>query len=216
MANIDRVIYSLKKATKAYTLPIVSAVALDRKNPYLILISCILSLRTRDKTAAEASTRLFLLASGPAAMLLLGRARIQKLIYPVGFYRTKAKAIVAMSRQIIEEHAGKVPRTIEGLLALPGVGRKTANLVLGLGYNIPAICVDTHVHRISNILGWVKTRTPEQTEYALQRLLPKKHWIEINELLVIYGQNLCQPVSPWCSRCVIRRDCARIGVVKSR
>jgi endonuclease-3 len=121
-----------------------------------------------------------------------------------------------MSRKILDEHAGKVPRTIEGLLALPGVGRKTANLVLGLGYRIPAICVDTHVHRISNILGWVNTRTPEETEYALQKLLPKKYWIEINELLVIYGQNICQPVSPWCSRCVIRRECARKGVVKSR
>jgi endonuclease-3 len=216
MADVNRVIAALRKETRKFTVPIVSAVALERKNPYLILISCILSLRTRDKTAAEASARLFRAADSPAAMFELGRAAVQKRIYPVGFYRVKASAIIRMSRKILDEHAGKVPRTIEGLLALPGVGRKTANLVLGLGYRIPAICVDTHVHRISNILGWVNTRTPEETEYALQKLLPKKYWIEINELLVIYGQNICQPVSPWCSRCVIRRECARKGVVKSR
>ena len=212
----ERVIRALRKAVRSFPLPIVSAVALKKKDPYLILISCILSLRTRDKTAAEASARLFRKAESPSAMFELGRAAVQKLIYPVGFYRVKASAIIRMSRKILDEHAGKVPRTIDGLLALPGVGRKTANLVLGLGYHIPAICVDTHVHRISNRLGWVKTRSPEETEYALQKFLTRKYWIEINELLVIYGQNICQPVSPWCSRCVIRPQCPRIGVSTSR
>jgi endonuclease-3 len=142
-------------------------------------------------------------------MLQLSAPRISKLIYPVGFYRNKARFILALTRQIIEDFGSRVPDNLEGLLKLKGVGRKTANLVLGLGYRIPAICVDTHVHRISNRLGWVNSITPEQTEYALAKILPSRYWIELNTLLVTFGQNICLPVSPFCSRCYIRGLCRR-------
>jgi len=149
-------------------------------------------------------------------MLKLNENRIRKLIYPVGFYRNKSRVILGLSRRIIEEYSGRVPDSLEELLKLNGVGRKTANLVLGLGFGIPAICVDTHVHRISNRLGWVKTRTPEQSEYALREIIPRREWIKLNTTLVTFGQNLCLPVSPFCSKCDVYKFCERRGVNKSR
>ncbi|MCA1837882.1 MAG: endonuclease III, partial [Actinobacteria bacterium] len=165
---------------------------------------------------AEASSRLFALATDPAAMLRLPVRRIQAAIYPVGFYRTKSKQIHGICRQLLTEHGGTVPASIDALLELPGVGRKTANLVVTLGYGKPGICVDTHVHRISNRRGYVRTKTPEETEQALCRKLPARYWITYNDLLVPFGQNLCQPLSPWCSRCPLLKYCDRKGVVRSR
>ena len=180
------------------------------------MVSCILSLRTKDKTTLQASYRLFKSASDPGAMLGLSRKSIERLIYPVGFYHNKAKVILGLSKRILDDFKGKVPRTHEELLSLKGVGRKTANLVLGLGYGIPAICVDTHVHRISNRMGWVSTRDPEETEAALRKIIPEKYWIDLNTILVTFGQNLCLPVSPYCSQCGANKFCRRRGVNKSR
>ena len=173
-------------------------------------------MRTKDKTTSEASARLFALAHTPAGLLNLSRRKIERAIYPVGFYRTKARAIHGICRRLLEIHGGKVPQSIDELITLPGVGRKTANLVVTVGYQKPGICVDIHVHRISNRWGYVKTRTPEETEQALRAQLPKRYWITFNDLLVPYGQNLCQPVSPFCSRCKLSNMCDRVGVTKSR
>ena len=159
---------------------------------------------------------MFRVASGPQSMVKLTQARLEKLIYPVGFYRNKAGIILGISRRILEEFSGKVPGNLDDLLSFKGVGRKTANLVLGLGFNIPAICVDTHVHRISNRLDWVSTNTPEDTEEALKKIAPRKYWIDLNTILVTFGQNLCLPVSPFCSRCLVFKFCKRRGVNKSR
>ena len=185
-------------------------------DPYHVLISCIISLRTKDAVTEEASKRLFKLAGTPYAMVRLSLSRLQKVIYPAGFYHNKAKVILQISREIIRYHRGRVPDTLEELLAFKGVGRKTANLVLGVGYGIPAICVDTHVHRISNRLGWVRTHVPEQTEYALQGIIPEKWWIRLNTFLVAFGQNICLPVSPYCSRCSVSNVCKRVGVKRHR
>ena len=200
---------------KGWVVPSVTKIS-RRHDPYRVLVSCILSLRTKDKTTIEASNRLFKVADDPAVMLKLKEAQIRKLIYPVGFYRNKSRVILGLSRRIIEEYSGRVPDSLEELLKLNGVGRKTANLVLGLGFGIPAICVDTHVHRISNRLGWVKTRTPEQSEYALREIIPRREWIKLNTTLVTFGQNLCLPVSPFCSKCDVYKFCERRGVNKSR
>jgi endonuclease-3 len=205
--EIDRVIRILEKETRAWKLPVVSAVARESQRPFLILVSCILSLRTRDIIAVRASDRLFARASTPRAIAALSLSELEELVRSVNFNRNKARAIHEASRRIATEFKGKVPDTREGLLAFRGVGRKTANLVLGLGFGTPAVCVDTHVHRISNRLGWVKTRTPEETEYALERLLPQKHWIRINELMVMFGQNLCSPLRPQCGRCPLAALC---------
>ncbi len=191
-------------------------VRVNGPDPFRILIGCILSLRTKDETTFPATERLFARAATPRQMLKLRAATISKLIYPVGFYRRKAEQIRAICRELIAQHRGKVPSSIDELLELPGVGRKTANLVVTLGFGLPGICVDTHVHRISNRLGWVETRTPEQTEFALRELLPARHWIPINETLVRHGQEVCKPISPVCSECPVRRSCPRIGVDRSR
>ncbi len=205
----------IRKQVRGFIVPVVTVFA-GSGDPYLVLISCILSLRTKDKTTVEASKRLFDLADTPQKMINIPKAKLEKLIYPVGFYRTKAKVIAGINRRLIDDFRGRVPDTISGLLSLKGVGRKTANLVLGLGFGIPAICVDTHVHRISNRLGWVKTSSPDQTEKELAKIIPKKYWIELNTLLVTFGQNICQPVSPFCGRCAVREFCPRIGVSRSR
>jgi endonuclease-3 len=188
----------------------------DRFDPFLVLVSCMLSLRTKDDVTVPASRRLFALAKTPAALARLPEAAIAKAIYPVGFYRTKARHVRQVARLLLERHDGRVPATIEELVTLPGVGRKTANLVVTVGYRKPGICVDTHVHRISNRLGYVKTQRPDETETALRRQLPKPYWITFNDLLVTFGQNLCVPVSPWCSRCPVARYCDRVGVTTSR
>ena len=186
------------------------------QSPFTVLISCLLSLRTQDKTTGEASDRLFRLAKTPAAMAQLSPAAIEKVIYPVGFYKTKAGNIQKICRILISENKGRVPDDIDALLKLPGVGRKTANLVVTLGYNKPGICVDTHVHGITNRWGFVQTKTPEMTETALRNKLPERYWMIINDLLVTYGQNICKPISPFCSQCKIQRYCDRVGVSKSR
>jgi endonuclease III len=180
------------------------------------LIACILSLRTQDVTTEAASKRLFALADSPAAMLRLTVPTIERAIYPVGFYRIKTRVIRGICRDLIERFGGRVPDEIDELLTLKGVGRKTANLVVTVGYGKSGICVDTHVHRISNRLGYVRTRTPAQTETALRAALPRRYWIGYNDLLVAFGQNVCTPISPKCSRCPVRSLCRRVGVTSSR
>jgi endonuclease-3 len=181
-----------------------------------VLIACILSLRTQDTTTGPAAARLFAVADTPAAMLRLPAARIAKLIYPVGFYRTKATAIRGICRDLLARFQGRVPDTIDALLTLKGVGRKTANLVVTIGFGKPGICVDTHVHRISNRLGYVRTRNPEETEMALRGRLPRRYWIGYNDLLVAFGQNVCTPISPRCSTCPVSGLCRRVGVTSAR
>jgi endonuclease III len=185
-------------------------------DPFRILIGCVISLRTKDDVTYPATERLFAKASTPAAMAALREASIARLIYPAGFYRVKARQIRAIAGILEERHGGRVPDTIDALLRLPGVGRKTANLTVTLGYGKPGICVDTHVHRISNRLGWVATRTPDETERALRHVLPRRFWIPINETLVRHGQAVCKPVSPLCSVCAVSPRCARVGVDLSR
>ena len=206
----------LRRQVCQWQEPVVGVVAKESRDPFRVLIACVLSLRTRDQTTAEASRRLFALADDPASMLRLSLSKIQHAIYPVGFYRIKSKQIREISRRLLKAYGGRVPDSIEELLTLPGVGRKTANLVVTVGYGKPGICVDIHVHRISNRWGYVRTRTPEQTEQALCRKLPAKYWITYNDLLVPFGQNICQPVSPFCSRCPVITYCDRVGVVRSR
>ena len=185
-------------------------------DPFRVLIACILSLRTQDTTTGPASARLFAVADTPENLLRLSPRRIEQLIFPVGFYHTKARVILGICRDLLDRFGGRVPDEIDDLLTLKGVGRKTANLVVTMGYGKPGICVDTHVHRISNRLGYVKTKTPEETEMALRATLPRRYWIGYNDLLVSFGQNICQPVSPKCSECPVRGQCARIGVTRSR
>jgi endonuclease-3 len=187
-----------------------------RRDPFRLLVACVISLRTKDEVTAQASARLFAVASTPETLAKLPHGRIAKLIFPAGFYNTKAKQIREIARRLARDHGARVPADREVLLALPGVGRKTANLVLGLGFGIPAICVDTHVHRISNRLGLLRTRKPEETEHALEKILPQRLWIDINDLLVTFGQNVCQPVSPWCSTCPLAGRCPRVGVGRHR
>lgn len=197
--------------------PVLGVVSREsNRDPFRILIACLLSLRTKDKTTGEASGRLFALAHQPASMLALPLQKIEQAIYPVCFYRTKAKSIHAICRRLLDVYRGAVPDSIEELVTLSGVGRKTANLVVTVAFGKPGICVDIHVHRISNRWGYVKTKTPEETEEALRRKLPKPHWITFNDLLVPYGQHLCQPVSPFCSQCKLTEYCDRVGVKKSR
>lgn len=214
--NIDQVIRILRQEMQDMPDPSVTLVGKRWKSPYLVLISCILSLRTKDETTLPASERLFKMADSPRAMLRLNPRDIEKAVYPVGFYKTKARNILGISRDIIEKFNGTVPDDIDTLMTMKGVGRKTANLVLTEGFGIPAMCVDTHVHRISNRFGYVSTKTPEETENALRKKLPKKYWMDYNALLVTWGQNRCRPVSPVCSLCGVRKYCARRGVTISR
>ena len=214
--NIDKIVPILRKEVKDLAEPSVTLVGKKWKSPFLVLISCILSLRTQDSTTLPASERLFRLADNPHDMSRLSVKDIEQAIYPVGFYRTKARNIIGICRDIIEKFNGRVPDDIDVLLTLKGVGRKTANLVLTEGFGKLGVCVDTHVHRISNRLGYVKTKTPEETEWALRKKLPEKFWIEYNALLVTWGQNVCKPISPFCSRCRINPLCRKVGVETSR
>lgn len=215
-SEIHPAIRILRKEIRQWQEPILGVVAKESRDPFRVLIACVLSLRTKDKTTAEASRRLFALAHQPRTMLKLPLRRIEKAIYPVGFYRNKARQILDICRRLLTHYNGRVPDSIDELLTLNGVGRKTANLTVTVGYNKPGICVDIHVHRISNRWGYVKTRTPAETEEALRKKLPKQYWITYNDLLVPYGQNLCQPVSPWCSKCKLIEYCDQVGVTKSR
>ena len=206
----------LTKQVRSLRIPWVDQMSSEDRDPFKILISCILSLRTQDKTTGEASQRLFQIAQTPEGMSKLAAKKIQKAIYPVGFYRVKAQRIKDLSGEIVKKYRGKVPGTIEGLLELKGVGRKTANLVVTLGYNQPGICVDTHVHRITNRWGLIKTKNPIQTEFALREILPGRYWKRLNGYLVAFGQGVCKPISPLCSQCKISPSCARMGVGRSR
>ena len=210
--EIHAAVRILRREVPKWETPVVTLMAETYQSPFRVLISCILSLRTQDATTAKASHRLFAVADSPQAMVKLTAKKIEKLIYPVGFYKTKARQILAMCRTIIDHHSGKVPDEIDELLKFNGVGRKTANLVVTLGYNKPGICVDTHVHRISNRWGYIKTATPEKTEIALRAKLPKQYWIEYNNLLVNFGQHLCRPISPMCSTCPVKKYCPQLGV----
>jgi len=191
-------------------------VAERRRNPFHVLIACLLSLRTKDETTGPAAARLFAVADTPAGILRLSPRQIQRAIFPVGFYRTKSRVLRGVCRDLLRRFGGTVPDTIDHLLTLKGVGRKTANLVVTQAYNKPGICVDIHVHRISNRWGYVRTATPEKTEMALRARLPRRYWIGYNDLLVSFGQNICLPVSPKCSLCPVANLCPRIGVTRSR
>ena len=206
----------LRREAPGWGAPAVTLIAETTGDPFRVLISTVLSLRTQDETTAVASRRLFARADTPTAMLRLRAATIAKLIYPVGFYRTKARAILDICHALLERFDGAVPCDLDALLTLNGVGRKTANLVLTLGFRAQGICVDTHVHRITNRWGYVRTKAPNDTEQVLRTILPPQHWIEINDLLVAFGQRLCRPISPHCSRCPIVAYCPRRGVTSSR
>lgn len=206
--DIDKIMKELLKVTKTMPMPVVTEIKLTtNKDAYKILISTMLSLRTKDAATRDASIRLFEKAGSPKEMLKLTEDEIAKLIYPVGFYRVKAKNILEVSKIIIEDYNGKVPDEIDELLKLKGVGRKVANLVVTEAFDKDGICVDTHVHRISNRFGYVDTKKPEQTEFALRKKLPKKYWRVYNDTLVIYGQNLCKPISPNCDKCSVSKYC---------
>ena len=211
--DIHAVVRVLKREVRQWPVP---AIGNYVETPFTVLISCLLSLRTQDRTTDAASMRLFAIASMPDTMLATAVSVIEKAIYPVSFYRVKAQTIHAICGELLSRFDGKVPSTLEDLLTLPGVGRKTANIVVTLAFRMPGIAVDTHVHRISNRLGYVRTRTPEHTEMALRRKLPERYWIVFNDLLVAYGQNLCKPISPFCSKCKIARYCKRVGVKTRR
>jgi endonuclease-3 len=214
--DISKVIELIAEALKAEKLPIVSDLAEQKRDSFQILISTILSLRTKDEVTEVASRRLFALASTPHKMLTLTEDQIIDAIYPVGFFRNKTKTILNVSQTLIEEYNGRVPDTMDELLSLKGVGRKTANLVITLGHQGRGICVDTHVHRISNRLGYVETKTPEETEFALREKLPAQYWTVYNTLMVSFGRNTCRPISPFCKQCPVSTYCDRVGVTRSR
>ncbi len=205
-ADISSVVRILRQEYAKLREPIVTRMS-RRRDPFKVLVSTVISARTKDDVTGAASKRLYDVADTPEKILKLTEARIAKLVYPAGFYKTKAKNIRKLCRELVKNHEGKVPADMDSLVALPGVGRKTANLVLGLGFGIDSVCVDTHVHRISNRFGYVRTETPEETEMALREKLPKRFWIEYNSLLVAYGQNVCKPIGPKCSECRLRRLC---------
>lgn len=207
--DIEKIVKTLKKANQ----PQSDFVKLmeNFKDPYLVLISCILSLRTNDKTTYPATLRMLELGRTPIDFAGVNVDKLAQAIYPVGFYKNKAEQIIELSKILVENYNSKVPDEIDELLKFKGVGRKTANLVLAKGFNKPAICVDVHVHRICNRLGYVKTKTPEETEFALRKKLPKEFWLDINTILVTHGQNVCKPINPQCDTCVIANLCEFAG-----
>lgn len=217
-AYFDRIFALFQEALKKKkrNLPSVSLIALKMNTPYTVLISTLISLRTKDDVTLAASERLFSLADNSEKMLSLSDEEIEKAIYPAGFYKRKAQNIKEISKTLIEKYDGKVPSAQEELLALPGVGIKTANLTLNLGFNIDAICVDCHVHQIANRIGWIDTKTPEESVDALESIMPRRFWIPLNELLVAYGQNVCLSISPLCSECPICKECPKKGLKYSR
>ncbi len=215
--RIDKIIEILEYATHEMTPPLTSLIRDDFGNdPYVILISCLLSLRSRDITTYPVCKNLFARARTPQEMLALSHKELEKIIHPVNYYRKKALLLKEVSNDLLERFNGQVPKTEKELLSIKGVGPKTAALVLGQAFNIPAICVDTHVHRISNRLGLISTKTAEQTEIELKKIVPQKYWIRLNHLLVMWGQNICVPISPFCSRCALFPLCQRVGVQRSR
>ncbi len=208
MSDIDEIVRLLQEAKQQKSDFVC---LMDSFNdPYLVLIACILSLRTNDKTTYPATLRMLELAKTPQEMMKVSEEDLSKAIYPVGFYTNKARQIIQLSKEIVEKYNGKVPCNIDELCKFNGVGRKTANLVVARGFNKPAICVDVHVHRIFNRLGYVKTKNPEETEFALRKKLPQKYWIDINTLIVTHGQNVCKPQKPNCTGCPIEKYCAKL------
>jgi len=214
--QIGTMLQAVRRAISVWEPAVVGKIAEESRDPFRVLISCILSQQTKDHVTGEASERLYRLADRPDTMLAISELQIARAIYPVSFYKTKARTIREACQVLLTQFDGRVPDTIEALLSLNGVGRKTANLVVTVGYRRLGICVDTHVHRISNRWGYVSTTTPDHTEMALRQKLPKRHWISYNDLLVPFGQNLCRPISPFCSRCPIERWCAKVGVAMHR
>ena len=213
--TVKEIIETLKKEKRKFKKTAISEIQ-ETRDPFRVLISCLLSLRTKDNVTLKASKKLFSVAKTPEELLKLSTKKIEELIYPVGFYRVKAKRIKEISKILIEQFGGKVPDSLDELLTLPGVGRKTANIVITQGFNKYGIAVDTHVHRVSNRLGLVKTKTPEETEIELRKIIPKKYWIEFNDLFVSFGQNICTPISPKCSICPINKYCNKVGVKTHR
>lgn len=213
-----RTLLMIQQAVQQFEEPSVTQISkVTHHDPYRVLISCLLSLRTKDATTAQASTRLFALADTPQKMVALTTKKIERAIYPVGFYRVKAQRILDISKTLLQNYQGKVPKTMEALLTLKGVGRKTANIVLTYGHrDMNGLAVDVHCHRIPNRLGWITTKTPEQTEHALRTIFPQQYWIVINDTLVTFGQNICTPVSPHCSTCPVKKYCKRVGVLTHR
>ena len=215
--RIIAILALLKEATKDMQKPMVTLIAEEYgRDPFLILISCLLSLRAKDKVTYGISRELFARARTPAELIKIDTSELEELFYPLGFYRRKARLVKEVARTLIDTYRSQVPGTEKELLTIKGVGRKTANLVLGEGFGIPAICVDTHVHRLANRLGWVQTTDPYDTEKELQRLVPQEFWVSLNHYLVMWGQNICVPLSPWCSRCVLRPLCPQVGVTRKR
>lgn len=214
--EIHEAITILRECAQQWQPGLVDEMAQVEPNPYHILIATILSLRTKDTLTAVIAPKLFVVASTPQEMVRHSAEELAQIIYPVGFYNTKAQSILEVSRILLDQYDGRVPDDLDALLQLPGVGRKTANLVVTAGYNKPGICVDTHVHRISNRWGYVHTKNPEATEFALRAKLPPEYWIEYNGLLVSFGQTLCHPTSPRCSICPVGHLCERVGVTRSR
>ncbi|WP_022851234.1 endonuclease III domain-containing protein [Limisalsivibrio acetivorans] len=215
--SIEEIYEALRSAYKDLEKPSITQISEDNEgDPYRVLISTVISLRTKDEVTVTASRKLFEHADSPESMLKLSEEDIAELIYPAGFYRNKSKSIREISQRLIEDYGGEVPDSIDELVKLKGVGRKTANLVLVEGFRIPAVCVDTHVHRIFNRLGYVSTKNPDQTETALREKLPKEYWIDVNEMMVTYGKYICKPVSPLCSSCKLEKSCAKIGVTRWR
>ena len=215
--SIDSIVKTLTKSVQSFTPPLIDIVSEEfGHDPFLILIACLLSLRAKDTTTIHVCRDLFTHARTPQALLAVPRAELERIVFRTGFYKTKARVLHEVSQDLIERFNGRVPDTSSALLSIKGVGLKTAHLVVGCAFGKPAICVDTHVHRISNRLGLITTKTPEQTEEALRKVLPKKYWTVWNNLLVVWGQNVCVPLSPKCSQCSIRSECKRVGVKKSR
>ncbi|MCX7760137.1 MAG: endonuclease III [Hydrogenothermaceae bacterium] len=217
MDKVDKIFEILNKEYPKWNAPVIQFMAQNGDDPFKILVSTILSLRTKDEVTAKASERLFKVVKTPQDLLNLSEEEIEKLIYPVGFYRNKAKVLKEVARELIQNYNGKVPDNLEDLLKLKGVGRKTANLVLSAAYKKPAICVDTHVHRIANRVGFVKTKDPHQTEFELMKVIPQKYWQDINKLFVAFGQTICKPIKPKCDECPINDYCEayKNGSVKS-
>jgi endonuclease-3 len=219
ISHIDEIMAILKRELGGRQPPLVSRDKWEEipKTPFTVLVSCILSLRTKDQVTDEASIRLLKTYNTPKQLLSLSEEELQQIIYPVGFYRVKARTIQSISKTLLEKYDGKVPDSFKELLKLKGVGRKTANIVMVYGHhNSDYLPIDTHCHRIPNRLGWIKTKTPEETEQALKKILPKRYWMEFNHLFVTFGQTICLPVSPLCSQCPINHYCKKVGVSVSR
>ncbi len=217
VSQIDLIMKTLLSHKQEFQNTALMDIQAHYQTPFHVLISCLISLRTKDEVTGPASQRLFALADTPQGLLRLDTQHIAQAIYPAGFYKTKAKTIQKICKILLEEHHGQVPKTHEGLLALPGVGPKTAAITMVYGHGIHEhIPTDTHVHRLSNRLGWVETTLPELTEEALKKIVPKHYWKDLNDMFVQFGQNICKPISPWCSKCPVNNYCARIGVSRSR